>query len=162
MLTSPLLLVSDAWAGGGLVIFPDVPLTLLQLVPFLVVMAILTKLIFQPMVQYLDDREKATTGAHEHAALLTQQADEKQAEYDQKLAAAKSELSDLRAQKRAEIHAERDAAVAAARVKTDARFAEALTAIQAEQDLAAAELGKLTDALSSDITTAVLGRGAEA
>lgn len=162
MLTSPLFLVSDAWAGGGLIIFPDAALTLLQLVPFLVVMAILTKVIFQPMVQYLDDRQKATTGAHEQAALLGQQADEKQSDYDQKLAAAKAELSELRAQKRAEAHAQRDAAIADARAKGDARFAEALTAIKAESDVAAQELGRLTDALSADITTAVLGREAEA
>lgn len=158
MSTSLFFLLAEAQAGGGIEIMPDLTLLALQILPFLAAMGILTALLFKPMVQYLEDREQATVGAHERAESLDAEADTKLDGYEARLAAAKAEILDYRAKVRAESNAERDASIQQARGECEAQLAEAVQAIRAEREIASQELKRLSTALAEDITGAVLGR----
>lgn len=162
MSTSLFFLLCEANASSGITIAPDMTLLLVQVLPFLAMMAILTAVLFKPMVRYLEEREQATVGAHETASALDADADGKLSDYDAKLAAAKAEILEYRAKVRAETNAERDAAIGSARSECEAQLAEAVQAIRAEREIASQELKRLSGALAEDITGAVLGRQAEA
>ena len=162
MTLSLLLIVPDAYAGGGMSLVPDLTLTLLQMLPFLATMLVLNALVFKPMVAYLEDRDEATVGAKAEAADLTQQAEEKMSTYEDQLSTAKAEIQAMRAKLRATAKDEREASLAAARVDCEARLSAAVAEIQAESDVARKELAGNTAALADDITSAVLGRDASA
>jgi len=162
MSTSLFILLGEAHAASGIEIMPDLTLLALQILPFLAAMFILTAVLFKPMVKYLDDREQATIGAHETAASLDAEADEKLTAYEERLTAAKAEILELRATVRAKANAEREESMSQARSECEAQVAEAVQAIRAERDIASQELKRLSTALAEDITGAVLGRQAEA
>ncbi len=158
MLLSLLFLSSPAHAAGDMVLLPDPTLVLLQTVPFLVAIVALNAILLKPMMAYLSDREAATNGAREEAVLLTQQADQKEMEYQQHLLRARREVMDLRAAARAEGKIVREAHLAEVRVECEASLAESRTRIESERALAAKELDRMAGQLAAEISRKVLGR----
>jgi F-type H+-transporting ATPase subunit b len=61
-----------------------------QIILFLVLWAILNKLLFRPYLALLDERERKTSGARTESAELEHQAERLKAEYDEKIAQAQA------------------------------------------------------------------------
>ncbi len=133
---------------------------LLQALPtfFLVIVLYfyLRKTFFGPLGQVLAERREATSGARERAEEMFQRAEQKAAEYEAKLQAARGEIF-------REIDAERQRAVEAqaARVKEARGQAEAqvrAARAQIAEDVAAAKLalGAQVESLSGQIVERVL------
>jgi len=158
MLLSLLFLSSPAYAAGNMVLLPDPALVVLQTFPFLAAMVALHAILFKPMMAYLADREAATKGAREEAVLLTQEADQKEAEYQQHLLQARREVMDLRTAARAEEKIVREAHLAKVRTECEATLKESRTRIESERALAAKELDRMAGQLAGEISRKVLGR----
>lgn len=116
----------------------------------------LRKTFFGPLGKVLAERRDATSGARERAEEMFQKAEQKAAEYEAKLQAARSEIF-------REIEAERQRAVEAqaarvkeARVQAEAQVREARARIA--EDVAAAKLalGAQVEFLSDQIVQRVL------
>ena len=96
----------------------------------------------------------------EEAKELESRIVEQTAEYDQKLAAARVQIVELRARMRTEADKEVDARIAAARADSDALVADAQVKIQAEAEAARADLQDTARALAGQIAGQVLGQTA--
>ena len=143
-------------------IFPDPLLIVLQAIPFLVTMAVLSKLVFKPMTEYLQERDDASVGTRETAVQLQKEAAAKLDEYESRMKEAKAEMTGLRATRRAEAIEKREAAVAVARSEAEASLEKALETIATEKAAAATQMQTISTALAADITSTVLGRAAGA
>ncbi len=143
-------------------IFPDPLLIVLQAIPFLVTMAVLSKLVFKPMAEYLQERDDATVGTRETAVQLQKEAAAKLDEYESRMKEARSEMTGLRARRRSEALEERDAAIVEARGEADVAIDKALEVIATEKAAASTQMQTISTALAADITSTVLGRAAGA
>lgn len=139
-------------------IMPNPVMTALSAIPFLVTILALYFIIFKPMLQYLDDRLKAMEGGAAEAKELEARIVEQTAEYDQKLKAARTQITELRSRMRDEAEAEVDARLAAARAEADAEVEAARLSIQAEAEAARASLEDTARALAGNIAGQVLGK----
>lgn len=77
-------------------IFPKLQVVLIQLLPFFVLIAVLNPLLFQPMLNYLEERKKRIEGSGDAARSIDSASDQKSKELDAKLAQARAEVADLR------------------------------------------------------------------
>ncbi len=135
------------------------PITvLLQVIPFLVTCFALTKIIFQPMLAYLDDRDAHIEGSKADAEELQQRVAERTNEYQERLTAARSQIADLRASRRAEAQKVYDARLAEARSAADVEISAALVKVDAERDSASQQLQANARMLANDIASQVLNR----
>jgi F-type H+-transporting ATPase subunit b len=125
---------------------------LLQMVNFVVMVFILSRVFFKPVVRILDERSQRVTEALEEAERREREAIETQSKYDQMLAQAQEEVMALQQQ------AEEDLAQTKQRVLDETRDEVHEMRDKAERDLAEArqqaivqhqrELGHLTTSLS--------------
>ena len=139
-------------------IMPNPVMTALSAIPFLVTIFGLYFIIFKPMLQYLDDRLKAMEGGAAEARELESRIAEQSAEYDQKLKAARTQITELRTRMRDEAVAEVEARLTAARSEAEAEVDAARVSIQAEADAARASLEDTARALAGNIAGQVLGK----
>lgn len=139
-------------------IIPDLVLTALLMVPFLVLVAGMHFILYKPMLAYLDARGTATVGARKEAEALQARASERLAEWEAALAKAQAEVTEFRAERRAEAQANYQRIVAEARAAAESRLAEALATVRAESSAARAELEGQARLLSRDVAVSVLGR----
>ena len=139
-------------------IMPNPVMTALSAIPFLVTILGLYFIIFKPMLQYLDDRLKAMEGGAAEAQALEARITEQSAEYDEKLKAARTQLTELRTRLRAEAEAEVEARLSATRAEAEAEIEAARASIQAEADAARASLEDTARALAGNIAGQVLGK----
>ena len=130
----------------------------LQVVPFLITILGLYQIIFKPMIGHLEGREDAIDGAQDRARELQDQLQARTDEYDAKLKAARTEMTELRTSKRAEALAEADAMVQAARSEAEGRVDTALDAIRSEAAAAREGLQGSSAILATQISSQVLGR----
>jgi F-type H+-transporting ATPase subunit b len=139
-------------------IIPDPFLALLQVVPFLVLMAGLHAILFKPMLAYLHDRTHATVGARKDAQALSEKADARLAELEAALARARSEVADLRAARRADAQRAYQAVITEARQAADLQIGDAVDVIHGEATQAREQLDAHARTLARDIASQVLGR----
>lgn len=131
---------------------------LYQIVLFIVLWVILNKLLFQPYLHLLNEREHKTTGAQHDSADLEHEGGKLKAQYDEKIAqgqaagyAAKEALQLDGRQQREKIltQAREQAAASLEQVRQDVA-----SAMEQEKRLAAAEVG----VVAADMVNKVLGR----
>ena len=139
-------------------LFPDPVLVLVQLAPFLVLVAGLHVILFKPMLAYLLEREHHTAGARHEAASLQAKSAGQATRYEQAVAAARSEIIELRSSRRAVANAEYQKVVAAARAEADHEVQGAVERLRAESGTARGELKGNAAALAHDVAAQVLGR----
>ena len=139
-------------------ILPNPTLVALQVVPFLVTLLGLYFVIFKPLLGYLNGREDAIVGAQHRAKDLRKQLAERVADYEQRSAAARAEVSATRAQRRAVALTEAQGILAAARTDVEAQTAAAVATIDTEAKAARAALQANAAALSARVAGQVLGR----
>lgn len=143
-------------------IIPDFTLALIQVVPFLVLVAGLNVIIFKPMLAYLHDRNVATVGAKHDAEALAKRAEARMGEYEAALAHVRSELTEYRTGLRQSAHKVHAAQVAAAKKASDGRLQLALADVAQSARAARASVGPMSKEIAVDIATRVLGRPVEA
>jgi F-type H+-transporting ATPase subunit b len=139
---------------------------LLQALPtfFLVVFLIfyLGRVFFRPLGQVLEKRREATEGARRRAEEMFQKAEQKAAEYEAALQAARGELyreQEAERQKSAEAHSAR---LREARAQAQSQLDQAKVEIARDTAAARQSLGAQAEAMAEQIVHRVLGKGAAA
>ncbi len=141
-------------AGMGLV---DIDLTLfVSSAIFLVLLIVLNKLLFQPYLKIVHDRQAMTVGAADAAEETMAKADSVLGEYQERIAAARTEAGGIRDGLRAEGRTEESRLVADARGKADAQLASHRDNLEREVAKAEQEIEARATALSSAIVERVL------
>ncbi len=143
-------------------IIPDLHLALLQVVPFLVLVAGLQAILFKPMLDYLHDRAAATVGAKHDAQELVKRAEAQSAEYEARLKKVLAEIAAYRSGLRVDAHKAHAHQVAEARRESDVLLHSAVGAVQRDADAARKAVGAMAHELAGQIATTVLGRPVEA
>ena len=139
-------------------IIPDLTLALIQVVPFLVLVAGLHVILFKPMLAYLHDRAAATVGAKHDAENLSKRAAARLAEYESLLAKVRAELTEYRGGLRSDAHKAHAHRVAEARSEADVHLQAALHGVQREAAHARQAIEGMSKELAGEIVKTVLGR----
>jgi F-type H+-transporting ATPase subunit b len=139
-------------------IVPDWILVALQTLPFLVAFFALRSLLFEPMVEYLEERDAAISGARDETAKLRERVGSARAEWDQRLAEARAEGAAHRASIHAEANTKRQALVDDARATAEQQVGAALQDISEAHAAAARQLETNAQQLAHEIAERVLGR----
>ena len=129
---------------------------LLQSIPTIVIVlflvAFLNRLFFKPLLQTLDARAKATSGALADARQQAERADATFAEYEKALQAARQGIYQHREEVRRESLRKRDSRIQDARSRADSMVNEAQASLEKETALAKVELQTAADALAVEMT----------
>ncbi|NOY24569.1 MAG: ATP synthase F0 subunit B [Oligoflexia bacterium] len=139
-------------------IIPDPLVVALQLIPFLLTLAALHFIIFKPMLEYLDDRDKARVGGREEADALQERIAEKVSKYDARMEDARAQVVDHCTDCRHDAQATAAERMAAARADADALVKAAVADIDAERRAASESVEQTARELSEEIAGRVLGR----
>jgi F-type H+-transporting ATPase subunit b len=139
-------------------IIPQPIPTLVLVVPFLVTFVALWQILFKPLFEYLEDRDRVSREALAEAKHLRHDADARLADIEARIAAGRKEAADHRATARAAAQKQEAVAVRAARAAADARVAEAVGQIGQQRQAAAATLRGQANDLARDLARQVLGR----
>lgn len=147
-------------AGGGLEIIPDLTRLLTLLVLFVILVPMLNKLLFRPLLGVLEERARRIEGSRSRATELAQQAASLLARHDEAIRQARENA-----------HAELTRVVEEARSRHQAVVGEARSSAEAEITGARAELARATEnvrgalgaeaePLAREIAARLLGRSA--
>ena len=123
---------------------------------FLLLLLCYTLLVHVPLSRTLAERRERTTGAVERAHRSIAVAEQRTAEYEGKLRAARVEIQQARERQVAGWNREREAAVAAAREAAGARVRAARAALAAEGEQTRAGMSGAIDALAEQIVATVI------
>jgi F-type H+-transporting ATPase subunit b len=136
----------------GTLLLGAVPTVLL----FIVLVLAYQFLIQKPLTRTLAERRARTFGAVEDAHRAIARAEQRAAEYAEKLRHARAEIFKAREQRIQQWNAERDAALIDARKAAGAKVTEAKTAIDAEAETARQTIQSSAGELASQVVRAVL------
>lgn len=129
-----------------------------QVILFVVLWLILSKVLFQPYLKLLDERERRTSGAQHDSTELEREGARLRAQYEEKIAQAQSVAAAEREGILQVAREEREKILGQARQEAEQTLArrrqEIATALESERRLAAAEAATL----AVDIASKVLGR----
>ena len=137
---------------------PNLVLIAVQAVPFLLVLFVLDKVIFKPMLAYLDEREQSLVDGRARAADLQSEIETRLETYEQRLEEARGEIGELRAKRRLAAQEEYERRLSEARKKADDEVSEAVSGITQERQQAWAALEVSARQLAGEIAGRVLGR----
>ena len=131
---------------------------LYQVILFFVLWLIVNKVLFQPYLKLLDERERATTGAQHDSTELEQESARLRAQYEEKIAQAQSVAARERERVLQSAREQREKILAQARQEAEQTLAsrrrEIATALVAERQRAATEAATI----AAEIASKVLGR----
>jgi F-type H+-transporting ATPase subunit b len=144
-------------ASGGVVVDLDVTFVG-QIVLFILLFLVLKPLLFDPMLNLFEERERRTGGAKDDARALYADADEKMAQYETQVGIVKRKAGDERDRIRQEGQKREQAILTKVRGETDAMLEEGRARIGKERDALKTELGTMSNQLARDIAARVLGR----
>ncbi len=143
-----LFVAAPALAAGDLVLIPEVPLLVSLIVLFLILVVPVNKLLLQPLLKVLDEREERIDGTRNKADSLEREASEILQRYESEVRAVREDseqkrrgvLDEARGQSSETTGAARSAAeqqIEAARNEVNAALEQARTGLQSQaQDLA--------------------------
>jgi F-type H+-transporting ATPase subunit b len=144
-------------------IFSELGRLFVQTVPTVIfvflLLILLERLFFKPLVDILQKRQEATTGALERARKDAETAGGKLKEYEAAILAVRQELYKQREADRRAALAERDDTLRKAREQAEARLKEAEAAIKKDLEAAKVELAGTVQTLSAQIAEKILGEG---
>ena len=139
-------------------IVPDLALTLLQVIPFLVTLVALHFIIFKPMLAYLDARKAAISGVREEARQVMARVEQEQDEWNRRLADARDEMAAYRMRLHNGVTRRRNELLQEARRDAEKTVGEALAEIIQAQDSARKQLQEVARSLGVHIAARLLGR----
>ncbi len=131
---------------------------IIQLVNFLLLMFLLNRLLFKPMLRVLDERRERTEGRRQAAEQRDAQAEAVWADYQEKIQQARVEADRIRSDLIRRAEAERQKIVEEAAAEAEKNVAQIRARIQAEARDARAVLEKDARALAGGIAERILGR----
>jgi F-type H+-transporting ATPase subunit b len=131
---------------------------LYQVILFVVLGLIVNKVLFQPYLKLLDERERKTTGSQHDSSELEQESARLRAQYEEKISHAQSLAAAERERILQSAREQRERILSAARQEAEQTLAgrrqEIAAALVAERRLASAEAATI----AADIASKVLGR----
>ena len=131
---------------------------LIQVVNFLILIALLTKFLFKPLSRFLAERAEGIERSLTEARLARETAAKTQEEYRAQILATQREAALLREQAQREVEAERQRLLKESREEAQRLVAEGKAQIEAETRRAKASLRQEIVALSLLVAERVLGR----
>lgn len=131
---------------------------ILQFVNFVVLLVVLNKLLYRPLLGILEQRRQAIDGSHEKAKSLQGEIDEKMARYQAQLTEAKAAASQERNTVRQAAVAEETKILGEAQQKAAARLQTIKNQVAAEATDAGKTLKAEAEGLAGQIATKILGR----
>jgi F-type H+-transporting ATPase subunit b len=155
-MTQPMLITLASAAEHPLI---DIDNTaFIQFAIFVVMALASTQLLFKPYLRMREARDEGMDGARKQAEALSAEADAKLADYEQKLASARSRAQEERRKIRGEAADHLQAITDKARAAAQAAVLSATKKVQTETESARAELLPKADALAGQIVGKLLGR----
>ncbi len=146
-------------AAGGEHPLIDIDGTLLvQFGIFLVMALFATQWLFKPYLRMRDERKKGIDGARKEADRVSAEADARMAEYEDKLAAARSRAYEKQREIRAEAGTHQREVTEKARAEAAKALEEAQAKVTSETESARSELMPQADAIAQSIASKLLGR----
>ncbi len=137
----------------------DIDLTVVvQFVLFLLLFIISNKLLFQPYLALRERRKQGIDGARDEADKMSAQAEAKLADYEKKLAAARTVANEEGRKVRAEAAANEKDVTDTARAGAQKAIDEAMARMRQETEAARLQLLPQADAIGKRITSKLLGR----
>jgi len=137
----------------------DIDLTVvIQFALFLIMFAIGNAFLFQPYLKLRERRKQGIDGARAEAEKMSTQADTELADYEKKLAAARSRANEEGRKVRAEAAAHEKTVTDASRADAQKSIDEATTKMRAETDAARLQLLPQANTLARQIASKLLGR----
>jgi len=137
----------------------DIDVTLfIQLANFLVLIVILSRILYRPLLRVLEERRQRTEGTRAQVDQVDEQRDELLASYEADIAVAHSAARATVQERAGQAEAEVEHLLAEVRGQVDKEATEAAEALQRRRDELTAELAPDTDALAHQIAAKVLGR----
>jgi F-type H+-transporting ATPase subunit b len=137
----------------------DIDLTVvIQFALFLIMFAIGNAFLFQPYLKLRERRKEGIDGARAEAEKMSAQADAELADYEKKLAQARSRANDEGRKVRAEAAAHEKSVTDASRAESQKALEEASKKMKAETDAARLQLLPQANALAKQIASKLLGR----
>lgn len=121
-----------------------------------VLLVVLDRLFFRPLIDVLKNREGQTVGAMARAREQIAEAEAKSRDYDAVFQAARQEVYRMREVERRGALSERDEALRKAREQSEALLKEAQAVLAAEADRVRRELSGACQSLAGQITQAIL------
>jgi len=137
-------------------IIPNPLVLVLQIVPFLLTAFALYRIIFEPMLAHLAERDTATDGARAEAEALQEKITAQLAEQEARMADAQAEIRKMRAARRAEAMSSYNAEVDAARKEAETTVSAALEQLQKEEEEARGQLANTSKRLADQISDSIL------
>lgn len=153
-----MLLASDAHAAGTLVLIPDLQALLINFAVLLLLMYPVNRLLLQPLVAVLQEREARTAGAIERAEGLADEAADARASVEQRLHAARVEAQARRAEILADADEEERQLIGAAREDAGREIEAVRANVAAELAQASAALKDDARGLAREAASRILGR----
>ena len=144
--------------GNDMNLIPNPTLIALQVIPFLLTLVAMYQIIFKPMIAYLDSREDSITGTKNKAEALEADAEQKMADLQKELSAARAKAGEIRAAARAEALAEYNQTVQTARTNAEKRIEGAVTELEREKEVARITLRSTAKEVANQIASNALGR----
>ena len=121
-----------------------------------VLYAFLSKFLFKPILQVLQERRRLIEGRLQAAQQSVADADKKSLEYENALKAARSETFRSQEALREKALAERAELLTRTKLETDKTVQEARVRLQAEAESASRQLDSQVDSLANALTSALL------
>jgi len=144
-------------AAGGAILDIDGSV-FVQLFIFIVMALVATRWLFRPYLKMREDRHQGIDGAKDEAKKLSAEADAQLADYEQKLAAARSRANDEQRKIRAEAAAHQSDVTEKARAKAQTTIDVARAKVETEVEAARKELLPQAETIAQNIATKLLGR----
>ena len=138
-------------------LIPKVPEVIVALISFLVLLVVLGKFAFPPIVSILDERTEKVRESLEKAEETKVEAERLLEEYKVQMAEARGEAAKVIEQGRAVAESMKVEIIAKAKEEAEAEKSKALEAIKAEKVSAMAELQKQVADLSVDVAGKIIG-----
>lgn len=150
--------VGPAHAAGDLVLVPDLRIVALYIVVFAILIYPVNRLLLQPLVRTLVERQRRSEGALERAASLRDEAAAAGVEVERRSATARAEAQRRRLAILSEASEEERALIGAARGDADRAIEAVRASVAAELTDARQALRNDARALARDAAARVLGR----
>ncbi len=137
------------------------PTAIVQMVIFLVMMVVMNRLLFQPILKIIDERKDRIDGDEKRAQKMNAEVDTQIQQYEAQIREAKLSLKDEKGQKRGEARDEAEQILRATNEKTGDMIGELKEKIAGEYKIAKERLTKDAESLSRGIAGRVLGRSVQ-
>jgi F-type H+-transporting ATPase subunit b len=131
---------------------------LVQLVNFLLLMYLLNRLLFRPMLRVLEERRARTEGRRQQAAQLSSEGQALWDDYQKRLQAAKADADRTRTQVIRQAEGQRDRLLEAAAAEADKAVAQVRARLRAESEDARKALRAQVAPLAAAVAQRILGR----